>query len=235
MTGPVSPTHPALLAAARRLRGHLVATPVIGDLILPGFAVPSDLRVKAEVLQPSGSLWFRGALHWVLCQLGRHKSLVHSGGGAAALAWAYAARSARASLQVLVPAPLGATEQALFAAVGCPVQVGGAAPAGAVPTPALDCAEFADGIGTVVLELAAELPANTQRLVVAPAALAPAIVRAVELLQLGWRVVPVPPGLDAERAANALVAGCRLVTHGAGALLHALQDDADGTCVLLGE
>jgi threonine dehydratase len=235
VTGPVPPTHPALVAAARRLRGHLVATPVIGDLILPGFTAPSDLRIKAEMLQPSGSLWYRGALHWLLCQLGRHKALVHHGGGAAALAWAHAARSTRANLQVRASAPLRAAEQALFAAVGCPVRVGGAAPDGGVPTPALDSAEFADGIGTVVLELAAELPADTQRLVVAPVALTSAVARAVGLLELGWHVVPAPAGLDAESAASALVAGCRLVTHAAGALLHALQDQAAGTCVLLGE
>ncbi|MEQ1634442.1 MAG: hypothetical protein ABL997_18820, partial [Planctomycetota bacterium] len=53
---------PTVLAAATRLRGQLVATPVIGGVHLGGDG-GVDVRWKAELLQTGGSGWFRGYSH----------------------------------------------------------------------------------------------------------------------------------------------------------------------------
>lgn len=60
------PDADSIRAAAARLRGHVVATPLIGGLLLPGFAHAADVRIKPELLQPGGSAWYRGYLHLVL-------------------------------------------------------------------------------------------------------------------------------------------------------------------------
>lgn len=61
-------------AAADRLRGHLVRTPLVGGVQLPGVA-RDGLVLKLELLQPGASAWFRGYLHWSLRQMGRSKGL----------------------------------------------------------------------------------------------------------------------------------------------------------------
>ncbi len=244
-----SPTHPDLVAAAHRLRGHVVCCPVIGDLCLPGFVVASDLRLKAELLQPGGSLWFRGAQHWLLRQYGRYKGLVLGGDPAAIAAFARAARSQRMPTVAVVPkAPLGALRDVL-AACGCAVHIDPAPGAvqaavasgpfvGFVVMPEVEVDDFALGVATVVQELADELPADTERLVVAPVRLASAVARGVALLNLPWLVETAPR----DHAPSAIVAITealreqhRLATapEGAAALVFA-ANRAEGTCVLLG-
>lgn len=241
--------HPTLTVAADRLRGHLVSCPVIGDLCLPGFAVPADLRLKAELLQPGGSLWYRGTQHWLLRQLGRWKGLACVGAGAEVLAWARAARDQRTPLVALVPAGpsvLPRETRATLAALGCDVEEIAADGieaalsgryAGYVRTPRPDDDEFAVGIATVALELADELPSETERLVVAPAELAGAVARGAALLELPWMVEGAPSShRDGEAVAGALRGNHRLCTAAAGAaaLAAAIARHDEHTCVLLG-
>jgi|SRR5688572_28810903 len=243
---PPAPTHPDLVAAAQRLRGHLVCCPVIGDLCLPGLTVPPDLRLKAELLQPGGSLWFRGAQHWLLRQLGRCKGLACAGDGTMVAAFARAAHAHRLPMVALLPqVPTDALRGALEAAE-CAVRVGVADArqlltrgpfAGFSPAPAADEPDFVLGVATVVQELAEELPAGTERLLVAPAALAPAVALGVTMLRLAWQVEAAPrdhpQGADVARA---LREQHRLCTEGEGAaaVALALARGLGDTCVLLG-
>lgn len=228
------PTREAIVAAARRLRGHLVAAPVIGDLLLPGVPWPGDLRLKAELLQPGGTLYFRGALHWLLAQLGCHKALRHEGGGSLARAWAAAARSTRAPLAVRLPDEACADDQAFVMACGATLSRG-AGDAGATTTPRVDDPVFAAGIGTVLLELGDELPAETRRLVVAPGALAPVLQAAAVALGIAWQVLPAPAAVAPADLEQQFLAHARLRSAGLAALAHAIALPEDGTCVLLGE
>jgi hypothetical protein len=213
-------------AAHGRLRGQLVAAPLIGGLDLPGFAVPSDLRLKAEVLQPSGSLWFRGAMHWAMRQLGRHKGVRIDGAPRAVLAWACAAREAR--LEVHAPgaaawSPDIARAVAHYGAVAEDA-------AGFVEAPGIDAPEFAAGVASVVIELLDELPHDTRRLVVAPAVLARLVAWGVEAMGRAWQVVPGPDRHPRAEAVQAVLLGqhrlgCDL--EGAAALASAV---ASGIC-----
>lgn len=233
---------PDLESAAWRLRGHLVATPVIGGLCLPGYEAPEDLRLKAELLQPGGSLWFRGAQHWLLRQLGRCKGLAVAGDEYRVLAFARAAQSQRVDAVALLPEPPGEPLREALDAAGCAVQVGvdGAPPsgrfAGFTRAPPPDEPEFVAGIATVVLELVQELPSDTQRVVVAPRALAPAVEAGVVRLGLPWQVTTAPDDRDGEAVARALRTHHRLCTTAAGgaALAAAIAAGRPATCVLLG-
>lgn len=231
---------PDLAAAAARLSGHLVRCPVIGDLCLPGFAVPPGLRLKAELLQPGGSLWYRGAQHWLLRQMGRWKGLLCRGTPRQLLAWARAARDQRmpvvAVLADVADAGLRSACESLGVTVAPAPDLRGAH-SGYVSTPAVDAADFALGVGTVVLELVDELPHDTERVVVAPAELAPAVAQAASSLGLPWRV---EAGAQVHARAEAVAAALR--THhclctepaGAAALAAALTPGGDTTCVVLG-
>lgn len=120
-----------LQTAAKRLRGDLVATPVVGGLTLPGRGggiaekdiaagnaaghgfggskadpLPagadrqphggvSDLRLKPECLQPTGSAFIRGALHWCGRQLGARRGVAVDGAKERRPALAALLRSAR--------------------------------------------------------------------------------------------------------------------------------------------
>ena len=110
-------------AAAHRLAGHLVATPVIGGLRLTGFDVPPDLRVKPELLQPGGTLRFRGTLHYLLRKLGSLKGLVFWGEVRHVLASALAGQTQRLPMASFWKRDPGASWREQLVACGCAVQV----------------------------------------------------------------------------------------------------------------
>ena len=92
-------THEDLITARRRLAGDLVATPLIGGLELGG----GDVRFKPERMQPTGSAFYRGALHWCSRQLGTRRGVVLNGAGlpvAALAAVLHSARSHRIPLEI---------------------------------------------------------------------------------------------------------------------------------------
>ncbi len=223
-----------IVAAHARLRGHLVATPVIGGLDLPGLSVPADLRIKVETLQPSGSLWFRGAVHWAMRQLGRHKGIAIDGPSRAMLAWACAAREARIACASRSAPP--AEIAVALAHYGC-LEAPAARDLGFVPTPDPDARDFRVGIASIVVELLEELPRDTKRVVVAPAALAYAVADGVTALGVAWRVVP--GAADDARASEvraALLVHQRVAcdVEGAATLAGCLASGEPGTCVVLG-
>ena len=151
---------PARVESARaRLRGQLVATPLIGGLELPGFPGEPSLRIKPESLQPSGSIWFRGAMHEVARQLGKTKGLLVAGDDRPLLAAARAAalqrvptvvflRGEQNRLRALLP---DAVEVEVVAdAVHARDAVEAArGPRGFRPMPGIEDPEYALGIATL--------------------------------------------------------------------------------------
>ena len=223
-------------AALRRLRGQLVATPIIGGLDLPGFAVPADLRLKAETLQPSGSLWFRGAMHWAMRQLGRHKGVHVSGSPRAMLALACAAREARIAAQTAPDASLPPPLASALVHLGC--VVGAPRPAsGFVDPPGMESPDFVAGIASIALELLDDLPRDTQRVLVAPGTLAAAVAVGAAAIGAPWQVLGGPAHhARAEELRAVLLERHRLGcdAEGAATLAAALEDGGPATCVMLG-
>ncbi|MEM7205261.1 MAG: hypothetical protein AAF628_33710 [Planctomycetota bacterium] len=246
---------PNIQSAARRLAGHLVATPVIGALRLPGFPAPIGLRLKADLLQPSGSTWFRGAMHALLRQMGAVRGVVSLGTPRQMLGVAAAAELHRLPLfaaPVVEGGVLDAAWAGAFAAYGCIVapqpswEAARAAVEARRATAGDHVLRLADdedvrtGLATVGLELARELPSETEVVLVAPAELA-------EPLSLGLAAggAPIPvQGLAAASAVPAAFgaavrAGLRLdVGPAALAALHAALQrgpSAERVCVVLAE
>lgn len=160
------PDAESIRAAAVRLRGHVVATPLIGGLLLPGFAHGADVRIKPELLQPGGA-WYRGYLHLVLRAMGRPVGLCWAEGTGNCLAAAAAAAAGRIPLHVFVRSAPGAGRAAALAHLGavveCVADPLAAARAhgrttGAMLLPGLEHPDVAAGIATIGLELAAAMP-----------------------------------------------------------------------------
>src|SRR5690606_7902337 len=87
--------HDPIAAAANRLRGLLVDTPLIGGPLLAGRPAMPELRIKPECLQPGGSIWFRGAMHALARQMGAAAGIVAQGGSRQVLATVVAAQAQR--------------------------------------------------------------------------------------------------------------------------------------------
>jgi hypothetical protein len=214
------PRHAELDAACDRLRGHLVATPVLGGWSVPGLALPAGFRVKAELLQAGGSIWFRGAQHCLLRQMRRFKGLLLSGEPRQVLAAAWAAQSQRAPMRAVLAVPPTAAVARMLGMLGCDVEVD-AAPdavgrklssetcAGFYRFPGVEDDEYALGIATVVVELAHDLPSTTETLLVSPPLCASAVELGVRMLSLPWRVRTVPPAAAADNADAALALAVR--------------------------
>ncbi len=244
------PTPRDLEAARDRLRGHLVETPLIGIAHLPGRVVPRGLRIKPEVLQPSGSIHFRGAMHYLLRQLGALKGLAAHGALRQVMAAAFAAEEHRLPMVAFPvgepPAPLWS----LLTAAGCevrpqPTPQDARAAAEEVRTskgyhvmPGPEHADYLAGLATAGLELAAELPAEVQLVLVSPTELTEPIALGLAAGNASVRV----QGVD-ENACNtpedlgALARTALRLDLGApslGALQWALEHEAEtATCVVL--
>jgi threonine dehydratase len=235
-------------AARRRLRGQLVATPLVSGLQLPGFAVPSDLRVKVEVLQPSGSIYFRGALHYLLRQLGAPLGLAAWGAERPVLAAARAAALLRLPCAAFPVGEPSAPVRALLDLLGCDVQPRpdaaqaraaaehARASQGFQVMPGADHADYAAGLATAGAELAETLPAATEAVVVAPAELAPALAMGLAAGGMPLRVqgvdVGAAPPLDA--LGPAVRVGLRVeVGRPSLAALHWALERGGSHCVVL--
>jgi threonine dehydratase len=167
---------------------------------------------------------------------------------AAALAFARAAHAQNTPAVAVLPVPPDRILRESLEAAGCAIRIDGspaAAPAavaagpwaGFTITPGPEDADVAAGVATVVQELVQELPADTMRLVVAPAALADAVAQGVALLGLPW-CVEAAAGVTAAAAhvrdALAEHHALQVTPEGAAALAHALAAAVPATCVLLG-
>ena len=165
----------AIEAAAQRLRGQLVATPLIGGLRLPGFQVPPDLRLKPELLQPGGAMRYRGTLHYLMRKLGQLKGLVLWGPPRQVLTDALAASTQRLPMTSFWESDPGDWSEQLQAC-GCAVEQAADPVAAArshgektgfhlLPPDCVD-PDFLLGLATVGLELALELPRDCALVVV---------------------------------------------------------------------
>lgn len=208
-----------LEATRQKLQGHLVSTPLIGALSLPGFSCRPDLRIKAENLQTGGGLWFRGAM----CELGRHlgalKGVVLTGGLREAFGAACAAQLQRCPAVAVVAATgLDAHWRGLFDAVDCEVVAVASGPLAAgvdrearargfAVLPGVEAEQYARGVATVGLELAETLPSHASAVYLTPPELAPAVERGLRAGGSSASVVAVEAG--APDAVAGLVAALR--------------------------
>ncbi len=158
----------AVEAAAARLRGHVVLTPLIGSVLLGG-DTRIDLRWKADMLQPGGSGWFRGYLHLLLRSYGALPGLVFAQPTERLLAAAIAAQQHRLPFVAFVGVPVATELQAAVVQVGGSVEVVADPDAAAaqlqrakgyLPLPGAEHPEVAAGLATAGLELGLGLPAD---------------------------------------------------------------------------
>lgn len=222
----------AVAAAAEKLRGHLVQSPLIGSIMLGGDG-RIDVRWKADMVQPGGSGWFRGFQHLLLRSYGALPGLVFAGDPAQVLAAALAARQHRLPFVAYVGVSLSAALASAIVAVGGSVEVV-ADPAAAaarlqrskgyLPLPGAEHPEVAAGLATAGLELGLGLPADCA----AVYALASAVAALTAGLAAAGRALPIV-GVDGERAEPAAVQRVRMAV----AFAHRLDISDGGAAVLL--
>ena len=209
-------------AAARHLRGHLVDTPVIGDIRLSGFPVTLGVCVKVECLQTAGSAWYRGYLHYMLRSLGRFKGIVLHGDPLRIAAQTLAGEFHRLPMFEVSGDDPGALAQEK----------------GFHLLPGADDPDVSAGIATLGLELADQLPAEVGRVVLTAGAFVgpvregfAAADRACDVLAVGTSAGTVawPPEWP-----DAMARGLRVVTDDAGrSALWQERESELPTCVVI--
>ncbi len=237
------PDAESIRAAAVRLRGHVVATPLVGGLMLPGFAHAADVRIKPELLQPGGGTWYRGYLHLVLRAMGRPVGLAFAEGCGNGLAAAAAAAAGRIPLRIFVRAEPDEATSAAFAHLGAEVECvedpRAAAQAhgrttGAMVLPGLEHPDVAAGVATVGLELAAVMPFDTA-VVYVPTGFETAVGAGLSAGGHGAVARPVAPVAGTE-SLGACLARCHRLHAGSASLAvlaAALHHEAGATVVAL--
>jgi hypothetical protein len=165
-----------VFAAQRRLSGQLVATPLIGGIDFPGQARGMDLRVKPEMLQPGGSIWFRGMQNFLLCHLGASFGLCVEGPWRRVLPAIVAAAQHRLAVEAFLSPGAALTLPSLLRQVAPEARVssGDAAAAagfasknGYVLMPGNEDASVSAGLATVALELHEQMPTDCAHVFVA--------------------------------------------------------------------
>lgn len=223
-----------IAAAARRIAGHAVVTPLLESPVLSQ-RVGGRLLIKAEVLQVTGSFKFRGAYARLsaLSEAERARGVVAWSSGNHAQAVAAAARLLGIGAVIVMPADAPAIKIGNTRAQGAEIvlydrwresreAIGQAIAAerGAIIVPPYDDAGIIAGQGTLGLELAAQAEALGARLdhVLAPCSgggLVAGIALALERLSPGTVVHSVEPrGFD--DTARSLAAGRRLANEPGG-------------------
>ncbi|MGA1522816.1 MAG: pyridoxal-phosphate dependent enzyme [Planctomycetota bacterium] len=253
----MSPVAAQVESAARRLRGVLVETPLVGGVILPGFDVPPGLRVHLELVQHGGSLWFRGSMHALARALGAPREVVAIGSDAALVASCLAAHLQRVPVTAIARGERRVGLETQLLAFGASVvewradadAVAERADAlrrerGARVLPGPGDPDFDLGVATLGRELAQGLGADADLVVVAPAALAAAVEMGLGAAGREIRVVGVDAATPSEidsvgRAdlAEAVATGLRVVPGPASiaALIRGMTASAVAPCVVLGE
>ncbi|WP_346109748.1 threonine/serine dehydratase [Nonomuraea maheshkhaliensis] len=152
-------THEDVLAAAARIGGHVLRTPVI--------EIADGLWLKLELLQHSGSFKVRGAFNRMLSAGELPESgVIAASGGNHGLAVAFAARALGARAEIFVPEVTSPVKVAGLAVLGAHITQTGAiyaeaaeaaakraAESGALMVHAYDQPEVVAGQGTTGLEL----------------------------------------------------------------------------------
>jgi hypothetical protein len=173
---PSTPTKVQVLAAQRRLSGHLVATPLIGGVEFPGKAQGTDLRLKPEMLQPGGSIWFRGMQNFLLGRFGAAPGLCVDGDWRRVLSAVLAGTQHRLPVEAFVWPPAELLPVRLLAQVapGGRLSSGDAEAAarfaartGYLRMPGAEDPEVAAGLATVAIELHEQMPTDCSHVFVA--------------------------------------------------------------------
>jgi len=200
-------------AAAERIRGAVLRTPLLSTVDCP-------LLVKPESLQPTGAFKLRGATNAVRQLGGATRGVVAHSSGNHGQALAYAARAAGLAATVVMPADAVPAKIAATRAIGATVHL--VPPAerehaadevarrpGMAAVPPYDHPHVIAGQGTVGLEIAADYPDAVLVLVpVGGGGLAAGVAVAVKALLPRAAVVGVEPELAAD-AADSLRTGRR--------------------------
>lgn len=200
-------------AAARRIRGRVVRTPLLSTVDCP-------LWVKPESLQPTGAFKLRGATNAVL-RLGNTAGVVTHSSGNHGQALAYAARSAGLDATIVMPDDAVLAKIEATRAIGATVHLVPyvrrhataqrlAAEHGLTMVPPYDDENVIAGQGTVGLEIVEDLPAVDVVLVpIGGGGLAAGVSTAVMALRPSAVVIGVEPELAAD-AADSLRRGERV-------------------------
>jgi threonine dehydratase len=246
-------TRAELERAARKLLAHLVPAPLIGALTLPGHPVPQELRVKPEVLQPSGSVWYRGALHAALARLGTTKGIVAAGTARRMLAAACVASAHRLPCRGVLTRDRASEVEALLCAHGAETELVAdaqeaearcaelIAKTGFVRAAGPGDRDYDLGLATLALELDEGLPSDAAVVHVGSAALVEPLRAGFAALGSARRGTLAPEPAEAgevERVVRAVDLGLRLrIGASSGrAVLAAAADAAPGPrCAVLCE
>ena len=163
-------------AAAQRIAPHIRRTPVLR--LRPGEFGPTEVVLKLELLQHTGSFKPRGAFNRMLSATLPPSGVIAASGGNHGAAVAYAARALGAKAEIFVPEPTPAAKLVRIAGYGARVVRGGAAYAealaacqarqaetGALEVHAYDHDAVLAGQGTVGREFEQDAPEITHLLV----------------------------------------------------------------------
>ena len=225
---PNPPTHADVVAAAERLKGVAVRTPLLASPVLDAMT-GARVFLKAECLQRTGSFKFRGAWNAIsqIPEAARPKGVVACSSGNHAQGVAEAARLFGVAATILMPADAPALKIARTKRSGASVvtydratqdrealTVDLAAKTGGDLVHPYDDARVIAGQGTIGLEIVADLAALglAPDLVMTPASgggLASGIALGLEAGAPGARVVMVEP-VGFEDQARSLAAGERV-------------------------
>jgi threonine dehydratase len=206
--------HAAVLDAARRIRGGIVATPCTQTLAFADI-VPSALHLKFENLQRTGSFKDRGALNRLLRLSAdeRSRGVVTASAGNHAQGVAYHGGRLGIPVTVVMPATAPLNKVSNTRAYGASVVLEGsifddasegasriASEQGLVNVPAFDHMDIIAGQGTIGLEILEQVPdVDTVLVPVGGGGLIAGICTAVKAMRPEVRVI----GIEAEAAASA--------------------------------
>jgi threonine dehydratase len=203
----------AIRAAAERLRGITIRTPLVG------FGAPADRRfLKAESLQPIGAFKLRGAYVAIasLAPEALARGVITYSSGNHAQGVARAARLLGAPAVVVMPSDAPSIKRDRVAADGAEIVIVGtasderqqvaeriAAERGLAIIPPFDDDRIIAGQGTVGLEIVEDLPDVGAVLVpIGGGGLASGVATAVKALRPATRVIGVEPELAADAQAS---------------------------------
>jgi threo-3-hydroxy-L-aspartate ammonia-lyase len=218
-------------AAAERLRGVTVRTPLLAFPGAAGAAGPPALLIKPESLQPTGAFKLRGAYNAITARPAdsRPSGVVAHSSGNHGFAVAYAAALLRIPAAIVVPENAPAVKTDLIASVGAELVAVAptlaarieasakiASDRGYAEIPPFDDRRVIAGQGTIGLEIAEDLGAGhgarRPAAVLVPVGgggMVSGIAVAVKALLPGTRVIGVEPELAAD-ARESLRSGARV-------------------------
>ncbi|GAB4138114.1 MAG: hypothetical protein Fur0037_03590 [Planctomycetota bacterium] len=209
----------AVRAALGRLEGLVLPLVLIGGIRLPGFSVAADLRLAAEVLQPGGSLAYRGGMHQMLRRMGSAPGVLLSAQPERLLSLALAAVEHRLPSVAMPRREAGPALRRVLRELGCELLGAGeladargeAARRGFLLVGDEAERDFALGIASAGFELALGLPSDLD-LLIAPEDFVAAV-------EAGWkaggraagRVVGAAPRGSLDSLRRALLRGHRIL------------------------